>query len=283
MERDGVQPADVSDAWFAGGGWLVLSIPLVGDVLQACPTLAADDPSCESVLLPMRGPGASLEPWFVHPETGSAWFMVSVPTLGDWLLACYEPAGAAWCSLVEIEERPDLASLSMLERRTGDEGGLPISLPGQGAPAPTGGLDAGVPCDASADLDCNPAAFWMEASLPGAGAVALYACAGLDDKPACHLAASTLAFVDAKPFGLRDLEVVRTRSGVQIKVGEVASGSAAYIAGLRGGELITTAAGFELHSPLQLKGLLDQVPVGESVRLEVEGKGLVKLTRQAGR
>ena len=137
------------------------------------------------------------------------------------------------------------------------------------------------PCADAEVASCNPATFWMAASLPIPGPVNLYACGGLDDQPACWLAISGLGFVEGESFGLEKLsERPRAEDGVSVVVGSVAADSAAERAGLRDGDVVLTASGFDLLSAAHLRGLLLQVPVGDSIRLEVAGKGLVKLTRE---
>jgi hypothetical protein len=113
--------------------------------------------------------------------------------------------------------------------------------------------------------------------------VSLYVCGGLEKEPACLVAVSGLDFIEAEDFGIQKLSKVRTsRGGIGIVIGVVATGSVAEEY-LREGDVVTSAAGFELLFPAHLKGLLMQVPVGDSIRLEVEGKGLVKLTRRSRR
>lgn len=260
-------PAPPTPAFFEDGGWLVFSVPVIGDVLYACPPLEGQSPTCESVILPIRGPGSTLQRWFVDPDTGAAWFKTSVPPMGDYLLACYDPGGSPYCKLAIIEDRPGGATLARLG--VGSEGadsGL-LALPTSGTTA--------APADNQPEQ--NSAEFWMTAALPAPGPVTLYACGALEKEPGCRVAVAGLSLVDAEDFGIQKLAA--SSSGVVVE--GVKGGSVADRAGLREGDVITAAAGFELLSPAHLKGLLAQVPVGGTIRLEVEGSGLIKMTRRA--
>ncbi len=275
-----------TSAYFEEGGWLVYTIPVAGDVLYACPPLAHPSPECRSVVLPVRSVGSVLESWFIDPSTGAAWFKISAPPLGDFLLACFEPQSAPHCTLVEIEDRPPLATLTRLEAE-GDEtnaGGLD-SIPPPGGISGSRLIASGTPGRSEGSgASSNPPRFWMTAALPTPGPVTLYACSGLDEKPACSVAVAGLQFLEAEDFGFQKLSRVRLPSGrTGVVVGGVAAGSVAEEEGIREGDVVTAAAGFELLFPAHLKGLLAQVAVGESIRLEVEGTRLVKLTRRPRR
>ena len=263
-------PVETTPAYFEDGGWLVFTVPVVGDLLYACPPLGSPDPNCKSVVLPIRGPGSTLERWYIDPSSGAAWFKISVPPMGDYLLACFEPQGAPHCALVEVERRPTVATLSQLKAKSDGEGGLgglvPFpAKPGSSTPPPAGPGEA------------NASAFWMTAALPVPGPVTLYACGGLDKGPTCRVALQGMALIEAEDFGIQKLS---SGSG-GVVVGGVATNSVAERAGLREGDVITSAAGFEILFPAHLEGLLSQVPVGDSIRVEVERKGLVKLTRES--
>ena len=281
-------PPATTPAYFSEGGWLVFTIPVVGDLLYACPPLGGQETKCKSVVLPIRGVGSVLERWFVDPESGSAWFRISAPPMGDFLLACFDPRGAPYCTVVDIEERPPIALLSLLGREKA--GGLTGLLPSPlAAGSPTPALpERGLCC--GHDQDWNSSRFWMVAALPAPGPVNLYSCGGLNSTPACDLAVLGLAFIEAEDFGLQKLSLGYTKGGADghtigrgIVIGGVATGSVAERAGLNDGDVVMSAAGFELLSTAHLKGLLMQVPVGDSIRLEVEGKGLIKLKREARR
>lgn len=277
----GMSALEPSSAFFDDGGWLVFSIPAVGDVLYGCPSLSSESRECKPVVLPIRGVGSTLERWFIDPATGSAWFKVSAPPMGDFVLACFDPRAAPYCTAVDIENRPPGVTLSRLGAGGTAGGGTGAGglLPQPGT-SPSPGPNSIEPCADAKAASCNPATFWMAAALPIPGPVNLYACGGLDDQPACRLAISGLGFIEAESFGLEKLtERPRDEGGVVVVVGSVASGSSAEEAGLRDGDVVLTASGFELLSAAHLKGLLLQVPVGESIRLEIEGRGLVKLTR----
>jgi hypothetical protein len=288
----GVRAPESSAAYFADGGWLVFSVPLVGDLLFACPALTSKEPRCQSVVLPIRGVSSAIERWYLDPDTGSAWFKISAPPMGEYLLACFDPHGAAYCNLVDIEERPPLAVLTRLDAEgaadsAGLLGALPIPVASGGGPSVLGSPDD-EPCADSDGRDCNPSTFWMAAALVVPGPVNLYACGGLDTEPVCRLAVSGLSFIQAENFGLQKLSIGHPKGGDDgavigdaVVIGGVAAGSVAERAGLRDGDVVTSAAGFELLSAAHLRGLLSQVPVGDSIRLEVEGKGLVKLTRES--
>ena len=284
---DGLSAPGVSPAYFEDGGWLIFSVPVVGDVLWACPPLANSDPECISVILPIRGAGSAIERWFIDPESGAAWFKISVPPAGDFLLACYEPTVSPHCNLVPIEDRPPSAALSRLDAQpvgqsSGKGGGL-LPIPGGAAEPSLTPIDPpGLPCVDGGAADCNSPMFWMTAALPVPGPVNLYVCGGLREEPRCTLAIRGLDLVEAEDFGVQKLSAGPKRGGATaVVIGAVVSGSIADRAGLREGDVVTSAAGFELLFPAHLRGLLLQVPVGNSIRLEVEGKGLVKLTRKA--
>lgn len=281
---DALPAAQSTPAYFEKGGWLVFTVPVVGDVLYACPPLAFGEPDCMSVVLPIRSIGSALEPWFIDASTGAAWFKISVPPMGDFLLACFDPQGAPHCKLAEIEDRPPLAALSRLgtvEPGGGGVGGLlpfPQASGASSQPSSAGGGFPGSPEGVNAPV------FWTTAAIPTPGPVTLYACGGIDKEPACRVAVSGLDIINADDFGLQKLSEVRTASGkIGVAIGGVAADSVAEQAGLREGDVVTTAAGFELLFPVHLKGLLSQVPVGDSIRLEVHTKGLIKLTRESRR
>jgi len=281
---DALPAPESTPPYFEKGGWIVFTVPVAGDVLYACPPLARADVDCTPVVLPIRSVGSVLEPWFIDDSSGAAWFKVSVPPMGDFLLGCFEPQTSPHCTLADIEARPPLAALERLGNAGdagGGVGGLPKlpALPGA-SPPPSNSTAATDGCGDA--LGCrNTPMFWMTASLPSPGPVTLYACGGLEREPACRVAVSGLDLIKAEGFGLEKLSKVRARSGgLGIAIGGVAAGSVAELAGLREGDVVTTAAGFELFFPAHLQGLLSQVPIGDSIRLEVEGKGLVKLTRR---
>lgn len=260
-------PIEPSPAYFEDGGWLVLTVPVVGDLLYACPPLGSPSPNCKSVVLPIRGPGSTLERWFIDPTSGAAWFKISVPPMGDYLLACFEPQGSPHCTLVEIERKPEVATLSRLRAETdggGGPGGLVPFPPKPGSSTPGSG-------------EANASAFWMTAALPVPGPVTLYACGGLDNGPTCRIALQGLDLIGAEDFGIQKLSA----GSRGVVIGGIATNSVAERAGLREGDVVSSAAGFEILFPAHLKGLLSQVPVGDSIRLEVVGKGLVKLTRES--
>jgi len=285
-EFEAVPAEQSTPAYFETGGWLVFSVPVAGDLLFACPPLAGPDPDCASVVLPIRTIGSEIQPWFIDEDSGAAWFKISVPPMGDFLLACFDPKGAPYCQLPEIEDRPPTATLQRLgtvgDAEAGGAGLLPLPMPTAGS-VPLPASSAGDGCGASPS-GCNSPLFWMTASLPTPGPVTLYACGGLDKEPACRVAVSGLDYIDAEDFGLQKLSQVETGSGgVGVAIGGVVADSVAAEAGLREGDVVTAAAGFELLFVAHLKGLLSQVAVGDSIRLEIEGRGLIKLTRRSRR
>ncbi len=276
-----LEGAEKTDAHFEAGGWLIHSIPIVGDLLYGCPSLNTEDPGCTLVVLPIRTPGTSIEKWYLNPDTGAAWMKVAAPPLGDYVFACFNPGRDPYCDHVRLKARPPAAGLERFD--AGDAGGgglLPIALPGLG-----GGGDADASAaDTEDEGPPHPEAFWLKASLMVPGPVNLYACRGLNSDPRCELAINALTFIQRADFGMSKLETVQdSKKKKGVAVGKVAEGSAAAKAGISEGDVIVKAAGFKLYSALHLKGLLAQIAAGKSIKLALDSGDDVTMKRKRKR
>ena len=69
-----------------GGGWVINRIPVRGDLLWGCKDVAIVE-ECEPVPLPDFMPGFQINFLHISNDSQAGWLKVSVPALGDYLLA----------------------------------------------------------------------------------------------------------------------------------------------------------------------------------------------------
>ncbi|MCK6527643.1 PDZ domain-containing protein [Myxococcota bacterium] len=270
-----------------GGGWVINHIPALGDRLWGCADVKTVQ-DCKQVYFEKWTPATSLE--FIHVTDSSmkGWLKLSVPVVGDYLLACEDPKGEPRCTEVELELRPPLAGIDRVwpdydcdkgcsqpapGASAGGGGGLPIPGLGKGG----GGAKPNV-VQAARQGD-----MWMQASLKLPGPVNLYACRNLESKPECRLALPDFLIIDREALGLKKLEEIEhetsdgTEYGPGVRIVEVEPDSAAEKSKLRGGDVIKSVGGFPVNRIKHLDALLAQYPATYTIPIELDNGDRVKL------
>jgi len=262
-----------------GGGWVInhIGVPGYGDTLWGCADVA-NVKECRPVPLPDFVPMTSLKFFHVDEDTQAGWLNVSVPIVGDFLMACYDPEGSPYCEKVPMELRPPVLVSYKREWPGYDHapdaaaggGGGPMAMMGGGAPSvpPEGVIEPGSKGD-----------MWLSAGAKPPGPINLYACRDLNGNPECQLAIPDWFLFDRENIGFKKVEMLEGREGdpVGISIVELEEGSAAEAADLRPGDVIVKVAGFPLKNDKHFKGLLMQFPATYRIPVELENGDRVKI------
>lgn len=263
----------------AGGGWVINRIPARGDMLWGCEDVATVE-ECKPVPLPDWVPATTLNFIHISEDSMAAWLNVSVPVVGDYLMACFDPEGRPYCEKVDLELRPPLCSL---EREWPDYDLVGGSAGAAGGGGPMAGLMGGATSLLPEEIIEPPdkADMWLSGAIKVPGPVNLYACRSLDGEPECKLAIPDWFLIDRENIGFKKVEEVDSadapKDGVGIMVEEVEEGSAAEDADIRSGDVIVKVGGFTIKNDKHFKGLLMQFPATYSIPIELEGGDRVKI------
>jgi hypothetical protein len=260
-----------------GGGWVINRIPVRGDLLWGCKDVATVQ-ECDPVPLPDFYPATVLNFLHISDDSQAAWLRVSVPVLGDYLMACFDPEGKPHCDIVDLELRPPTATLAR-EWPDYEDVGAAAAAGGGGPLAALSGGDAPLPPAAIIEPPMK-GDMWLSAALKIPGPLNLYACRNLEGRPECKLAIPDYYLVDREDVGFKKFSEVPTSassSGVGILVDELVEGSAAEEADIRAGDVIVKVCGFEIKSDKHFKGLIAQIPATYSIPVHFENGDKVKI------
>ena len=259
----------------SGGGWIINHLPGLGDRLWGCTDLVKVE-ECKQVYLGDWVAASTLE--FLHISEGSmkAWVKITVPVMGDYLLACEDPKGAPKCTPVELDLRPPLASLT----REWPSYPCPDGCPGAAAAAggPMGGLMGGSGAPKHVIAPASRGDLLISAALKVPGPVNLYACRNLEKAPECQLSIPDFLAVDRENIGFKKYDEIDLGSGrVGIEIQDVDEDTAAERSKFREGDVIVRVNGFDIKSKAHFKGMLMQWPATYAFEVELESGEFIEI------
>ncbi|HCP45428.1 MAG TPA: hypothetical protein DIU15_05270 [Deltaproteobacteria bacterium] len=264
----------------SGGGWVIHKIPIKGDLLWGCADVRRVD-RCNPVPLPDFMPATSLDFIHIDDKTQAAWLKVTVPVLGDTLMACYDPEGSPRCEKITLEAAPPVLTIDRIwpAYDAGDSGGQHASAQGGILGGRGGTIVSTGPSKAARIEPSSKGSMWLSASIPVPGPVNLYACRNLATEPECQLSVPDVYQVMREDVGFKKVSSATNSKGrfVGVVIEDIVEGSAAARAKLRPGEVIVRVGGFPLKNTAHFKGLLTQWPATYEIPLELRGGREVNL------
>jgi len=264
----------------SGGGWVIHKIPIKGDLLWGCGDVRRVE-RCNPVPLPDFMPATSLDFIHIDDKTQAAWLKVTVPVLGDSLMACYDPEGSPRCEKITLEAAPPVVAIDRIWPAYKSEGAAGQSASGRGGPlgALAGAVAPSGPSKAARIEPASKGAMWLTASIPVPGPVNLYACRNLSSSPECQLAVPDVYQVLREDVGFKKVSSATNSKGrfAGVVVEEIVEGSAAHRAKIRLGQVIVKVGGFPLKNSAHFKGLLTQWPATYEIPITLRGGDVVNL------
>lgn len=250
----------------AGGGWTVHRLPGRGDTLWGCADVREESKACVQVFFGAWRTGTQLEVVHVTDSSQAMWLRLHAPGWGDTLLACYDPESRPRCTPVALDLWPTRATLARVWP--------PYLGPEEG------GFAEGDPRRRVEPAD--KAAMWVQAGSNVPGPINLYACVGLEEgAPRCRVGLPNLLRIERQGLGFRRLQDARpdrsapSEGALVVKLDEQ---SAAFVAGLREGDVIVGIGGFPAADARTVQELTRQYPAGTPFDVALKDGRTVQVT-----